>query len=508
MYSPRMPAVCEHRQPSPNSELLQPLPDTAVVARLPHHPDRHEYESSLSCAFFSPERQRSAWDLFKQHGITGPTGWLPEETAASLGVDGNASLERYCRICHVCFSRTWSPHRCGSCGHQLCQYCTYEVPGGREGAHEAFSHHPSSTIRLERENRTHHAQSAVSTPELHRIAQQTRHEQLNRASENMCHEDKTYTNSRYHRNDNVMESQHVSNKEHSHASKPGPSTGHHSAGGSRHEQVYPHHPTWSLKGNSFLVADNQARMLGCHDSGQFSRRGECHDQALGSYGRQTPIRHSSRCASDRIGRERSCERLAKQSRLMAVSRSPPDFDAIPLRRPENGNEQQHGEVKQVHRHHSAGFHNTHHIAEHLAKAVGNEAFENIEKRIRDAGAQALEAAAKVGLKPLTAVHPVAEVSDYKYKQDIVPPGHPTYDEDAISVESSARTSRHGPNGRDLRVQQVSENRHGRGLQNHHYTDYVTKPRYHKVEEEPREQLISVHGQVYDRATCTQRQSSA
>ncbi|ORY69840.1 uncharacterized protein BCR38DRAFT_332235, partial [Pseudomassariella vexata] len=107
-------------------------------------------------------RRKSARELFEQHGISRPSGWLSDEEDLSLSGDGNASPRRFCRICHVCSARTWSPTHCASCGHHLCERCLCEVPENSVETHRGFSHHPSRTLELDD---ARYVRPPISSPE-------------------------------------------------------------------------------------------------------------------------------------------------------------------------------------------------------------------------------------------------------------------------------------------------------------------------------------------------------
>jgi hypothetical protein len=96
------------------------------------------------------KRRQTARELFAQYGVSRPSGWLSDEdlNLALLG-DGSHTPREYCRICHVCSARTWSPAHCSTCGHLLCQRCVCEVPRNTLDAHRDFSHHQSPVIKRE-----------------------------------------------------------------------------------------------------------------------------------------------------------------------------------------------------------------------------------------------------------------------------------------------------------------------------------------------------------------------
>ncbi|KAI0195095.1 hypothetical protein EV127DRAFT_178048 [Xylaria flabelliformis] len=80
-----------------------------------------------------------------------------------------------------------------------------------------------------------------------------------------------------------------------------------------------------------------------------------------------------------------------------------------------------------HRHHSAGFHSFHHIAEHLSSAVGHNAYDLVrgrsEKETRPVSSK-MSVKRSPYLRPFTKPKPVTRTDSFHWTQDTVPPGHP------------------------------------------------------------------------------------
>jgi hypothetical protein len=114
-------------------------------------PSEWARSSVLSKSSGSEARRQSARELFDQHGIVRPPGWLSEDDEEDTGLsgDGTASPREVCRVCHMCSARVWSTRYCSACGHRLCKRCLCEVPSNTLKLHEDFSHHPEQTISLD-----------------------------------------------------------------------------------------------------------------------------------------------------------------------------------------------------------------------------------------------------------------------------------------------------------------------------------------------------------------------
>ncbi|KAI0866981.1 hypothetical protein F4860DRAFT_12313 [Xylaria cubensis] len=99
-----------------------------------------------------------------------------------------------------------------------------------------------------------------------------------------------------------------------------------------------------------------------------------------------------------------------------------------------------------HRHHSAGFHSFHHIAEHLSSAVGHNAHDLVRGRSEK---ETRPVSSKTSVKrspyllPLTKPKPVTRIDSFHWTQDTVPPGHPGRSGgDLPLTEAATKASKH------------------------------------------------------------------
>ncbi|KAI0835539.1 hypothetical protein F5Y06DRAFT_305808 [Hypoxylon sp. FL0890] len=125
--------------------------------------------SSTSQISSNSKKREFAREIFDQHGIRRPPGWFSDDEDLSLTGDRTAGHRRFCRICHVCSSRTWSQTHCLSCKHRLCAQCVCEAPKRSGEAHADFSYDLSRADRLD-EARS--IQPAISTPRPKQVAQE------------------------------------------------------------------------------------------------------------------------------------------------------------------------------------------------------------------------------------------------------------------------------------------------------------------------------------------------
>ncbi|TRX91933.1 hypothetical protein FHL15_007252 [Xylaria flabelliformis] len=102
-----------------------------------------------------------------------------------------------------------------------------------------------------------------------------------------------------------------------------------------------------------------------------------------------------------------------------------------------------------HRHHSAGFHSFHHIAEHLSSAVGHNAYDLVrgrsEKETRPVSSKTSVKRSPY-LRPLTKPKPVTRIDSFHWTQDTVPPGHPGHSGGEMQrpplTEAATKASKH------------------------------------------------------------------
>ncbi|KAI1406586.1 hypothetical protein F4819DRAFT_489 [Hypoxylon fuscum] len=102
--------------------------------------------------------------------------------------------------------------------------------------------------------------------------------------------------------------------------------------------------------------------------------------------------------------------------------------------------------KIVHRHHSRGFHDSHHIIEHLTSGMSHRSQELYTDHVNKSSDESSSVAAKprghpsTHLEPLTPVKPLTRVNSTQYVQEVLPHSHPTHDEHS----QSTRAIKHSP----------------------------------------------------------------
>ncbi|OTB20184.1 hypothetical protein K445DRAFT_299230 [Daldinia sp. EC12] len=146
--------------PSPSA--IQFIPNTPQYIPIASRASSASTFSQDSYPATEAKKRQSACELFEQHGIRRPPGWFSDDEDLSLLGDRTAGPRRFCRICHVCSTRTWSQTHCLSCRHRLCEKCLCEVPTSTEKEHKAFSHNHSHAAR---QDRTQYTKPTLSTPE-------------------------------------------------------------------------------------------------------------------------------------------------------------------------------------------------------------------------------------------------------------------------------------------------------------------------------------------------------
>ncbi|KAK7989496.1 hypothetical protein PG989_009811 [Apiospora arundinis] len=362
-------------------------------------------------------RRKSARELFVQYGVARPSGWLSDEEDLILSGDRNASPRRFCRICHVCSARTWSPSLCSACGHRLCERCMCEVPEDGEEAHVRVSHHPSSSTKeigtrystqppiTTPESRDHRQQSSQA---LHTETISQSHQQLSTTSRHTVRYDEAWSEKQHQPTaqssaktrhgvtvDEVAQGKSVSRDKQSMASlapernplRP-----------QLRADTLRSHPTWSVKQNPFLVADREAKSKGAvappamdNDVNSQSRKGlevpvrhdiytggsndeneECDNPTCrATHEGHHPFRHSVSCALYRSSQDEDVNTssrggIDKLPRKVRGSTS----KSYLAERSSLAMEALHSRHDTIHRHHSPGFHGPRHIAEHLALATG------------------------------------------------------------------------------------------------------------------------------------------
>jgi hypothetical protein len=190
--------------------------------------------------------------------------------------DGNAAFHKLCRVCHVCSTRTWSSTNCSACGHRLYQRCVCEVPGNSIEGHREFSHHPSPTIQRDGARYVQPTKSTLAP--LHHSQQHSQEsdqayvrEQSQQADNTERHVAVQTENDEYYRNNPPQRTSSISRQAHtkmtarntlaSHDHKQSrllPKPEMHSSSTEAFGSLRTR-PTWSVKENPFLIADNMAK---------------------------------------------------------------------------------------------------------------------------------------------------------------------------------------------------------------------------------------------------------
>lgn len=422
------------------------------------------------------DHRRSARELFEQHGIARPSGWLSDEEGLVLSGDRNASPRSFCRICHVCSARTWSPRVCSGCGHHLCELCLSEVSEESEETRVRFPHHPSKTTKdvgarydrppITTESQGHREQSSgISHTE---VKSQSSHQQTAASSRQPVPYDEVRSgkeargpgqSSKLRHEEDASEA--TSNGSASRRDKQSMASAETERNPLRSQlraDTLRSHPTWSVQQNPFLVADRVAKAkaaeplaTGNEAETKQAREDEdyeCDNPACrATHEGHRPFRHSVTCALYRGTRdedvqansrggvdEQSWKLTGSTRKSKLAEHSSADMEAL------------HSHHDTIHRQHAVGFHGPHHIAEHLALANGRNFRGSHTKATGETGGQSAEGKAATGsdageidasatnqyatkqLEPLTQVQATTKVGSFRYKEEPRPHGHPPHEE--------------------------------------------------------------------------------
>ncbi|KAI1426197.1 hypothetical protein F5Y12DRAFT_713436 [Xylaria sp. FL1777] len=366
------------------------------------------------------EKWRSARDMFTQYDISRPSGWLSDIEDLSLSGDGNASPRRYCRHCHICSTPTWAPTHCSSCGHRLCERCACEASSGTPQAHANFLHHPSPTITRDGSQYVSASRSNLESTQMFRqqvgIACSTsdgRHQdrintQHNRSSTHRADSSWRNRNDKRGQETTLPKKSTPAIKDNSHMSEE------------QYKQMQSGSKRFSKK-NPFLIRDRQSQGKEAEkDICSHAANGmECDDpMCRATHAGHYPFRHSV-----------SCPKHQSQQRnpVLDASNKPPRAEGFEKHGPDANLPP--GQANIVHRHHSAGFHSSHHIAEHLSSAVGHDAYDLLKgrnkKRIKPNPSK-LNIRSGLYLEPLTKAKSVIELDSFQWAPDPIPTGHPNH----------------------------------------------------------------------------------
>ncbi|KAI0971821.1 hypothetical protein F4678DRAFT_479238 [Xylaria arbuscula] len=365
------------------------------------------------------EKWGSARDMFMQYDISQPSGWFSDLEDLSLSGDGNASPRRYCRHCHICSTATWAPTHCSTCGHRLCERCACEISSGTPQAHVDLPHHHSHVIakdespyesasrsNLESTQRFHQqlgmTGSASNNEHGDHVDEQSNRRSNYRSDSSWRSRKDEHEETRLHKNPQLVmrDNLHTSEEQHKHMQD--------------RSKQFP-------EKNPFIFRDRKsqeqevAKATSLHDA----NRVECDDpMCRATHSGHHPFRHSVSCPKHQskqkspiLDRDNASDKLL-WTEAAEKPRSDPDHPS--------------GQAT-VHRHHSAGFHSSQHIAEHLSSAVGHNAYDLLEgrheKRVKPSSSKS---SIKPGLylEPLTKAKSVTEIDSFQWTPDHLPPGHP------------------------------------------------------------------------------------
>ncbi|KAJ3577121.1 hypothetical protein NPX13_g3444 [Xylaria arbuscula] len=176
--------------------------------------------------------------------------------------------------------------------------------------------------------------------------------------------------------------------------------------------------------NPFLVRDRKSQEHEMEEDTcvRASNRGECDDpMCKATHAGHHPFRHSVSCAKHQ-GKER-------RPVLEVPSTSGTPLAAGVSTKVDSDTSLPSGEADGIHRHHTASFHSSRHIMEHLSSAVGYNAHDLLKHR-NEKQLQRTPSPKKADIKrisylePLTPAKSVTELGSFQWTPDAVSPGHP------------------------------------------------------------------------------------
>ncbi|KAI0402961.1 hypothetical protein F4802DRAFT_334357 [Xylaria palmicola] len=352
---------------------------------------------------------RSARNLFQQYNISRPSGWLSDMEGLSLSGDGNASPRRYCRYCHMCSTPTWAPTHCSSCGHRLCSRCMCEVSGGTPQPHANSSHHPNPIIPGDSPKYV-----SASRPSLDPI----HHPEVSTTCSSFKGQDQGNIEIKHHRLPILRADsswwkptgERRGNTAFSEASVP-PRRDHSYMDKEQSKQMHSRSMR-PIEQNPFLLRDKNIQEQGT---------GELHLHLVNPVECTDPMRKATHAE------DMSSKHEKGKNGQGPGNPSNGSFGAQVVERPNSTEVQHSGAANIIHRHHSAGFHSQHHIAEHLSSAVGYDAYDLLKGRSGRNIQPTLRTRAKLTshIEPFTVSKPVTQINPFKWTQDVVRPGHPS-----------------------------------------------------------------------------------
>ncbi|KAI1276596.1 hypothetical protein F5Y07DRAFT_399331 [Xylaria sp. FL0933] len=175
--------------------------------------------------------------------------------------------------------------------------------------------------------------------------------------------------------------------------------------------------------NPFLFRDRKSREQETESdvSSHSANRKECDDPVCrATHAGHHPFRHSVSCPKH--------QSKQKSPALDGGSAPGGPAPAEPFESPALNTSLPPEQPHNIHRHHSAGFHSSQHIAEHLSSAVGHNAYDLIkerkERKVQPASSSKSSIRPGLYIEPLTKAKSVTGVGSFQWAPDPVGTGHP------------------------------------------------------------------------------------
>lgn len=333
------------------------------------------------------KQRQSARELFEQHGIRRPTGWFSDDDEdLSLLGDRTAGPRRFCRICHVCSTRTWSQTHCLSCRHRLCEKCLCEVPKSTEKGHKTFSHNHNHSTR---QDKAQYTQPALSTPEPVQLAQKVSRSSNRTSNNRSAQHTVLHQPSHAHYQENATAKLRPVTSKNIGSEKPAQPAALPTAtlvsGG---PDLPPGLPVRSVKQNPFVVGDKERvestteshvpeplairhyhcyrpqLQIGGRDHEVSNSHVECDNpMCRATHAGHYPYRHSITCA---LHRSEEVEKHGGSPRESLVSDNPSVAHPPSL---QSRKDTLRPPYDTIHRHHFAGLQTPYHVAEHITSGA-------------------------------------------------------------------------------------------------------------------------------------------
>ncbi|KAL7626718.1 hypothetical protein AAE478_003492 [Parahypoxylon ruwenzoriense] len=400
--------------------------------------------SQISSLSTETRRQKFVREVFEQHGIRRPSGWFSDDEDLTLSGDRTASPRGFCRICHVCSTRTWSHKYCISCKHHLCAKCLCEVPQSAASAHAGFSHHPSHTIGRDG---VQLIQPAISNPEFIQETRRVSRPPSTISDSRTVHYTGPSQPSHIHTQRDLGRKSELGTE-----GNPTPQRSTKAVGGSpfleRHSSSQSQ-PTPPVRRNPFTIAERTGtttephttkklaiqrsqyqgrphRLTGSSGSESYGdTQVECDDpMCRATHDGHYPYRHSIACAlhrSEEVENSTSSSKGVRTSDVISTTRS---LKSESIKDPSPAPD------GMAHLHHSFSFHDHYHIVEHPAARPDHRFHEVYTEHTgvspghdKFTFSPGLTTKAEVRsseyLNPLTSVEPVAKIDSFQHDREVV-----------------------------------------------------------------------------------------